>query len=172
VSIIAARGWDGSIAVYDVPENRHANHILRESIVPAQIAPQTAAAARDIAARITGALDYVGIIGVELFLARKKGGETLIVNEIAPRVHNSGHWTMDACVVSQFEQHIRAVAGWPLAKPLRLGSRVEMTNLIGQEIDEAARWMTVPGASVHVYGKGEARAGSKMGHVTRVWPAK
>jgi 5-(carboxyamino)imidazole ribonucleotide synthase len=169
VSIIAARGWDGSIAVYDVPENRHANHILRESIVPAQIAPQTAMAARDIAARITGALDYVGIIGVELFLARKKGGETLIVNEIAPRVHNSGHWTMDACVVSQFEQHIRAVAGWPLANTER-HSDVIMTNLLGEEVENWRNLAREPHAGLHLYGKAESRPGRKMGHINRLTP--
>src|SRR4029079_4055524 len=131
-SIIAARGWDGSIAVYDVPENRHADHILRESIVPARIARDTAKAACDLAARITGALDYVGVIGVELFLAHENGTERLIVNEIAPRVHNSGHWTMDACVVSQFEQHIRAVAGWPLGQPTRPPDAFQ-TQLLGDE---------------------------------------
>ncbi|HTM72231.1 MAG TPA: ATP-grasp domain-containing protein, partial [Pseudolabrys sp.] len=109
---------------------------------------------------------------VEMFVVRKGTRRALLVNEIAPRVHNSGHWTIDGATVSQFEQHIRAVAGWPLAKPLRLGSRVEMVNLIGTEVSDAPRWLTVPGASVHVYGKGEARAGRKMGHVTRVWPAK
>jgi 5-(carboxyamino)imidazole ribonucleotide synthase len=93
----------------------------------------------------------------------------VLVNEIAPRVHNSGHWTIDGASVSQFEQHIRAVAGWPLAKPKRLG-RAEMINLIGDEVNEAPRWLTVPGAAVHVYGKGDPRPGRKMGHVTRVWP--
>jgi 5-(carboxyamino)imidazole ribonucleotide synthase len=169
VSVIAARGWDGSIAVYDVPENRHANHILRESIVPAAIAPETAAAARDIAGRITAALDYVGVIGVELFLAREKGMEKLIVNEIAPRVHNSGHWTMDACVVSQFEQHIRAVAGWPLGSPER-HSDVVMTNLLG---DEAQNWRKLAGesqAGLHLYGKTMSPPGRKMGHINRLTP--
>jgi 5-(carboxyamino)imidazole ribonucleotide synthase len=94
----------------------------------------------------------------------------VLVNEVAPRVHNSGHWTIDGCTVSQFEQHIRAVAGWPLAQPIRLGL-VEMTNLIGAEADDYAKWLTVPGASLHLYGKGEAKPGRKMGHVTRVWPA-
>lgn len=169
VSVIAARGWDGAIAVYDVPENRHANHILRESIVPARIAPETTAAARDIAARITGALDYVGVIGVELFLARETGTEKLIVNEIAPRVHNSGHWTMDACVVSQFEQHIRAVAGWPLGSPER-HSDVVMTNLLG---DEAQNWRKLAGepqAGLHLYGKTKSPPGRKMGHINRLTP--
>jgi 5-(carboxyamino)imidazole ribonucleotide synthase len=93
-----------------------------------------------------------------------------LVNEIAPRVHNSGHWTIDGATVSQFEQHVRAIAGWPLARPLLLGRRAEMVNLIGAEVNEAAKWLTVPGTSVHVYGKGEARPRRKMGHVTRVWP--
>lgn len=169
VSVIAARGWDGAIAVYDVPENRHADHILRESIVPAAISAETQAEARDIAARITGALDYVGVIGVELFLARQEGHERLIVNEIAPRVHNSGHWTMDACLVSQFEQHIRAVAGWPLGSPER-HSDVVMTNLLG---DEAENWRNLarePHLGVHLYGKAESRLGRKMGHVNRLTP--
>ena len=91
----------------------------------------------------------------------------MLVNEIAPRVHNSGHWTIDGCTVSQFEQHIRAVAGWPLAQPVRLG-RVEMINLIGAEAGDYARWLTMPGASLHLYGKGEPVPGRKMGHVTRV----
>jgi 5-(carboxyamino)imidazole ribonucleotide synthase len=121
-----------------------------------------------IARDIAQALDYVGVLGVELFIGRN--GE-VAVNEIAPRVHNSGHWTIDGATVSQFEQHIRAVAGWPLAKPLRLG-RAEMINLIGAEVNQAAHWLTVPGASLHLYGKGEPRPGRKMGHVTRVWPAK
>lgn len=169
VSVIAARGWDGSIAVYDVPENRHANHILRESIVPAAIAPQTAEMAREIAERITSALDYVGVIGVELFLTREGGRERLIVNEIAPRVHNSGHWTMDACVVSQFEQHIRAVAGWPLGSPHR-HSDVVMTNLLG---DEAQNWQKLAGepqACLHLYGKTKSPPGRKMGHINRLTP--
>jgi 5-(carboxyamino)imidazole ribonucleotide synthase len=108
------------------------------------------------------------VMGVEMFVVRERRKQTVLVNEIAPRVHNSGHWTIDGATVSQFEQHIRAVAGWPLAKPKRLG-RVEMTNLIGEEINDAPGWLTVPGASIHVYGKGEPRTGRKMGHVTRVW---
>ena len=169
LSIIAARGWDGTVAVYDVPENEHENHILRRSTVPARIAPATASAAHDIAARITNALDYVGIIGVELFLIEGADGERLLVNEIAPRVHNSGHWTMDACLVSQFEQHIRAVAGWPLGSPER-HSDVVMTNLIG---DEAGNWLKLaaePGTAIHLYGKAESRPGRKMGHINRLAP--
>jgi 5-(carboxyamino)imidazole ribonucleotide synthase len=169
VSIIAARGWDGSLAVYDVPENRHASHILRESVVPARIAPETAVAAREIAARITGALDYAGVIGVELFLAREIGVEKLIVNEIAPRVHNSGHWTMDACIVSQFEQHIRAVAGWPLGNPER-HSDVVMTNLLGEEAENWRNLAKEAHAGLHLYGKAESRPGRKMGHINRLTP--
>jgi 5-(carboxyamino)imidazole ribonucleotide synthase len=169
VSVIAARGWDGAIAVYDVPENRHADHILRSSIVPATIAAETEAEARDIAARITQALDYVGVIGVELFLARENGVEKLIVNEFAPRVHNSGHWTMDACLVSQFEQHIRAVAGWPLGSPDR-HSDVVMTNLLGEEAENWENLAREPHIGVHLYGKAESRPGRKMGHVNRLTP--
>jgi 5-(carboxyamino)imidazole ribonucleotide synthase len=108
---------------------------------------------------------YVGVMAVEMFVLR--GGAELLVNEIAPRVHNSGHWTIDGASVSQFEQHIRAVAGWPLARPFRHG-RVEMTNLIGNEVEDYRRWLTVPGAAVHLYGKTTVRPGRKMGHVTRV----
>jgi len=169
---VAARSRDGKVECFEVTENEHRDHILRISRVPAKVTPALANEARQIASRIAKAFDYVGVLAVEMFVVRKGSGRKLLVNEIAPRVHNSGHWTIDGATVSQFEQHIRAVAGWPLAKPVRLGSRVEMTNLIGQEINDADRWLTVPGASVHVYGKGEARARRKMGHVTRVWPAK
>jgi 5-(carboxyamino)imidazole ribonucleotide synthase len=142
--------------------------------VPAKMTPALASEARRIATRIAKAFDYVGVLGVEMFVigkGTKSKKQTVMVNEVAPRVHNSGHWTIDGATVSQFEQHIRAVAGWPLAKPLRLG-RVEMVNLIGDEVNEAARWLTVPGAALHLYGKGEARPGRKMGHVTRVWPGR
>ena len=172
VSVVAARTPDGQFESFDLTENEHRDHILKVSRVPADVSASVAAEARRIAQTIAAAFGYVGVLAVEMFVVREGAGHAVLVNEIAPRVHNSGHWTIDGATVSQFEQHIRAVAGWPLAKPLRLGSRVEMTNLIGQEINEAARWMTVPGASVHVYGKVEARAGRKMGHVTRVWPAK
>jgi 5-(carboxyamino)imidazole ribonucleotide synthase len=170
VSVVAARARDGAVECFEVTENEHRDHILKFSRVPAKVAPALAREARQIATRIAKAFDYVGVLAVEMFVVRKGRLRTVLVNEIAPRVHNSGHWTIDGATVSQFEQHIRAVAGWPLAKPARLGRRVEMVNLIGAEIDDAARWLTVPGASVHIYGKGDARAGRKMGHVTRVWP--
>jgi 5-(carboxyamino)imidazole ribonucleotide synthase len=172
VSMVAARGRDGKVECFEVTENEHRDHILKTSRVPAKITAALAGEARQIATRIARAFEYVGVLAVEMFVVRKGRNRKLLVNEIAPRVHNSGHWTIDGATVSQFEQHIRAVAGWPLARPARLGSRVEMVNLIGAEVSEAERWLTVPGASVHVYGKDEARPGRKMGHVTRVWPAK
>jgi 5-(carboxyamino)imidazole ribonucleotide synthase len=172
VSIVAARGHDGQVECFDVIENEHRDHILKTSRVPAKVTPSLAADARRIATRIANAFGYVGVLGVEMFVIRRGRKKSVLVNEIAPRVHNSGHWTIDGATVSQFEQHVRAVAGWPLVKPARLGRRVEMVNLIGAEVNEAARYLTVPGASIHLYGKGEARPGRKMGHVTRVWPAK
>jgi 5-(carboxyamino)imidazole ribonucleotide synthase len=170
ISVVAARGADGHVECFEVTENEHRDHILKISTVPAKVSPQLAAEAKRVATRIAKALDYVGVLGVEMFVVRGKGKQTVLVNEIAPRVHNSGHWTLDGATVSQFEQHIRAVAGWPLAKPIRLGRKVEMINLIGAEIHETTHWLTVPGASVHLYGKTDARAGRKMGHVTRVFP--
>jgi 5-(carboxyamino)imidazole ribonucleotide synthase len=170
VSVIAARSADGKVECFEVTENEHRDHILHISKVPAKVSPALAAEARKVATRIAKAFDYVGVFAVEMFVVRKGKTQTVLVNEIAPRVHNSGHWTMDGATVSQFEQHIRAVAGWPLAKPIRLGKRVEMTNLIGAEANDAAHWLTVPGASLHLYGKKDARPGRKMGHVTKVVP--
>jgi 5-(carboxyamino)imidazole ribonucleotide synthase len=171
VSMVAARSADGKVECFDVTENEHRDHILKISRVPAKVPAPFAGEARRIAAHIAKAFGYVGVLAVEMFVVKRGHSRVLLVNEIAPRVHNSGHWTIDGATVSQFEQHIRAVAGWPLGKPLRLG-RVEMTNLIGAEINEAPHWLGVPGASLHVYGKGEARPGRKMGHVTRVWPGR
>ncbi len=168
VSVIAARSADGKVECFEVTENEHRDHILHLSKVPAKVSPALAAEARKIATKIAKAFDYVGVLAVEMFVVRAGKKQTVLVNEIAPRVHNSGHWTIDGATVSQFEQHIRAVAGWPLAKPVRLG-RVEMTNLIGTEANEAQHWLTVPGASLHLYGKKDPRPGRKMGHVTRVF---
>jgi len=170
VSVVAARARDGRVECFEITENEHRDHILKISRVPAKVSLPLAREARLIAARIAKAFNYVGVLGVEMFVVGKGRRRAVLVNEVAPRVHNSGHWTIDGATVSQFEQHIRAIAGWPLAKPARLGRRVEMVNLIGAEVNEAARWLTVPGTSVHVYGKGEARPRRKMGHVTRVWP--
>jgi len=168
VSVIAARSRDGKVECFEVTENEHRDHILKTSRVPAKVTPAVATQARRIATSIAKAFDYVGVLAVEMFVVRVGKRHSVLVNEIAPRVHNSGHWTIDGATVSQFEQHIRAVAGWPLGKPIRLG-RVEMTNLIGAEVNEAAHWLTVPGTALHLYGKGEARPGRKMGHVTRVF---
>jgi 5-(carboxyamino)imidazole ribonucleotide synthase len=167
ISVVVARGRDGSLQSFDVTENEHRDHILKVSRVPAAIPDQIAAEAVRIAESITTAFDYVGVLAVEMFVVRDGTSQRVLVNEIAPRVHNSGHWTIDGCSVSQFEQHIRAIAGWPLAAPVRLG-RVEMVNLIGAEASDYGRWLTVPGASLHLYGKGEPVPGRKMGHVTRV----
>ncbi len=169
VSVIAARGLDGSLAIYDAAENVHRAGILRTSTVPARIRPETAAEAQGIATKILQALDYVGVIGVEFFVMGEGEGERLLVNEFAPRVHNSGHWTEDACAVSQFENHIRAVAGWPLG-PATRHADVMMQNLIGAEAADWLRLAADPEARLHLYGKREARPGRKMGHVNRVSP--
>jgi 5-(carboxyamino)imidazole ribonucleotide synthase len=169
ISVIAARSASGQVECFDVTENEHADHILKTSRAPAAISDALAAQARGIAEKIATALNYVGVLAVELFVVAGDGGPKLLVNEIAPRVHNSGHWTLDGASISQFEQHIRAIAGWPLGKPVRHGA-VTMTNLIGDEINDYPRWLTVPGATVHLYGKGAPRPGRKMGHVTQVAP--
>jgi 5-(carboxyamino)imidazole ribonucleotide synthase len=171
ISVIAARGADGAVECFDVTENEHRDHILKFSTAPAAISDALAAEARGIAEKIAAALGYVGVFAVELFVVpgqkKSESGPTLLVNEIAPRVHNSGHWTLDGASVSQFEQHIRAIAGWPLGKPVRHG-KVVMTNLIGDDILTYENWLTVPGATVHLYGKGAPKPGRKMGHVTEV----
>jgi 5-(carboxyamino)imidazole ribonucleotide synthase len=167
VSVIGARGRDGAFRAYDICENSHANHILSRTQAPASVETATANRAAEIAKCVADALDYVGVIAVEMFVVDGANGEALIVNEIAPRVHNSGHWTIDGAATSQFEQHIRAAAGWPLGSTERRG-RVVMDNLIG---DEVRRWREIlaeDGASLHLYGKAEIRDGRKMGHVTRV----
>jgi len=163
-SVVAARGADGAFAAYDPPQNEHENHILRRSTVPSQLRAAQVEEAKLIAKKIADALDYVGVLAVELFVA-KDGA--LLVNEIAPRVHNTGHWTIEACQCSQFEQHIRAVAGWPLGSSIRHADAV-MENIIGAEAD-AWEALAKSGA-LHLYGKNEARTGRKMGHVTRLKP--
>ena len=171
ISVIAARSADGHVECFDVTENEHRDHILKISRAPADISDALAGEARAIAEKIANALDYVGVLAVEMFVVQGDGGPKVLVNEIAPRVHNSGHWTLDGASISQFEQHIRAIAGWPLGKPVRHGP-VTMTNLIGDEINDYERWLTVPGATLHLYGKGPPRPGRKMGHVTQVAPPK
>ena len=171
ISVVAARGSDGAIECFDVTENEHQDHILKTSRVPAAVTPGVAAEARRIAETIAEAFGYVGVLAVEMFVVKDGTGHAVLVNEIAPRVHNSGHWTIDGASVSQFEQHIRAVAGLPLGKPIRRG-RIEMINLLGDEVEEYRRWLTEPGAAVHLYGKTGVRPGRKMGHVTRVFPER
>ncbi|HWA79890.1 MAG TPA: 5-(carboxyamino)imidazole ribonucleotide synthase, partial [Acetobacteraceae bacterium] len=167
ISVIAARGEDGRAVAFDVVENRHRHHILDLTLAPAPIPEEIAEEARAIALRVAEALDLVGLIAVEMFVTREGG---VLVNEIAPRPHNSGHWTIDACPVSQFELFVRAVAGLPLPLPTRHSDAV-MKNLVGPE--ETALWpeiLSAPGLIPHLYGKQEARAGRTMGHVTRLFP--
>ncbi len=169
-SAIVVRSGSGDVQVYDIGENRHENHILKETIVPARVALSTLGAARDLGVRIATALDYIGVLGVELFLVRKDDGtEQLIVNEIAPRVHNSGHWTEDGAVTSQFENHIRAIAGWPLGS-VATRAPTQMINLIGDEASDITGILVDPLARLHLYGKSEARPGRKMGHINYVTP--
>ena len=162
ISVIAARGLDSAVVAFDPGENEHRDGILHRTTVPAHIPPSLALDAVLIAGRILNALDYVGVIGVELFVT----DAGLLVNEFAPRVHNSGHWTEAGCLVDQFEQHVRAICGWPLGDGER-HSDAEMLNLIGDAVGEAP---SIRGARVQLYGKAEARAGRKMGHVIRIAP--
>ena len=165
VSVIAARGQDGSVSCYDPGENVHRDGILHTTTIPARLSPGQRSDAVLLAARILNALDYVGVMGVELFVTR----QGLIVNEIAPRVHNSGHWTQNGCAVDQFEQHIRAVTGWPLGDGGR-HSDVVMENLIGDDVLRLPQIAAEKHAALHLYGKTESRPGRKMGHVNRVVP--
>ena len=163
ISVIAARGRDGAVAAYDPGENVHVDGILATTTVPTALPLLQRTDAVLIASKILNALDYFGVMGVELFVTP----QGLVVNEIAPRVHNSGHWTQAGCAVDQFEQHIRAITGWPLGNGAR-HANVVMENLIGAEIERAPALAAEPGVQVHLYGKAETRAGRKMGHVNRV----
>jgi 5-(carboxyamino)imidazole ribonucleotide synthase len=168
LSVVAARGLDGDFRAYDPGWNVHRDGILRTTTIPAPVDAETVERAVAIARRVLDGLGYVGVMGVELF--HMPDGR-LLANEIAPRVHNTGHWTIEACAVDQFEQQIRAVCGWPLGDPVRHADAV-MENLIG---DDADRWLALaqqPGAALHLYGKGDARPGRKMGHVTRLSPKR
>ena len=167
VSVIGARALNGSVACFDPGENVHLNGILHTTTVPARLSPSQRSDAVLIAAKILNALDYVGVMGVELFVT----ADGLVVNEIAPRVHNSGHWTQNGCVIDQFEQHIRAVAGWPLGDGSR-HSNVVMENLIGEDVARIPQ-IAETCTAIHLYGKAEAKPGRKMGHINRiVGPAK
>ena len=167
VSVVVARGADGGGSLFDAVENRHRDGILDVTLAPARVRPGTAAEAARVAWRVAESLELVGLLAVEMFVDR---GGRVLVNEIAPRPHNSGHWTIDACPCSQFELHVRAVAGLPLPPGSRHADAV-MKNLVGP--DELALWPAIvgtPGLIPHLYGKAEARAGRKMGHVTRLFP--
>jgi 5-(carboxyamino)imidazole ribonucleotide synthase len=167
ISVVVARGADGGMSAFDTVENRHHHHILDVTLAPARISQAVDAAAQEIARRIAAALDLIGLLAVEMFVNRDA---KVLVNEIAPRPHNSGHWTMDACPASQFELHIRAIAGLPLPPAMRHSDAV-MKNLIGPQ--GLAAWpaaLAEPGLIPHLYGKAEALPGRKMGHVTRLFP--
>ena len=167
VSVIGARGLDGSVACFDPGENVHEGGILRTTTVPARLSTKQRTDAVLLAGQILNKLDYVGVMGVELFVTEAG----LVVNEIAPRVHNSGHWTQQGCTIDQFEQHIRAVTGWPLGDGGRYAD-VVMENLIGDDMDKVPAIAREAGAALHLYGKAEVKPGRKMGHVNRVVPAR
>lgn len=168
ISVMVARGADGHVVTWPVAENVHRDGILHTSVVPADIPDALADAARDVACRIVAAIDYVGVMGVECFVAN---GGRLLVNELAPRPHNSGHWTLDASATSQFEQQVRCVAGLPLGITDLLAP-IAMVNILGDSWKRGTpswdRALAVPGVRVHLYGKRDARAGRKMGHLTAV----
>jgi 5-(carboxyamino)imidazole ribonucleotide synthase len=163
ISVIAARSLDGRVAAFDPGENIHRDGILHTTTIPAKVPSRLLTDAVLAAGKILNALDYVGVLGVEFFVTPTG----LIVNEIAPRVHNSGHWTQNGCAIDQFEQHIRAVAGWPLGDGKR-HSDVVMENLIGFDMDRLPELMAEPATALHLYGKAETKAGRKMGHVNRI----
>ena len=163
VSVIAARSPSGEVACFDPGENVHRDGILHTTTVPARLSAAQRMDAVLLAAKILNALDYVGVLGVELFVTR----QGFIVNEIAPRVHNSGHWTQNGCAVDQFEQHIRAVAGWPLGDGSRYAD-VVMENLIGDDMDRVPELAKQRDTALHLYGKADVKPGRKMGHVNIV----
>lgn len=167
VSVIGARNADGQVSCYDPGENVHRDGILHTTTVPSRLSTSLRMDAVLLTAKILNALDYVGVMGVELFVTP----QGLIVNEIAPRVHNSGHWTQNGCAIDQFEQHIRAVAGWPLGDGTRHAD-VVMENLIGADMDRVPALAAEPATALHLYGKAEVKAGRKMGHVNRIVTAK
>ncbi len=166
ISIIVARSSDGTTVTYDPAQNRHRRYILETTIAPAPIDRRIAKKAQGIACEIAQAIELVGVLAVEMFLTPDS---ELLVNEIAPRPHNSGHWTIDACSTSQFEQLVRAICGLPLGSTDR-HSDAEMHNLLGDAVEDWSQYLTEPGTILHLYGKSEARPGRKMGHVTRLKP--
>ncbi len=168
-SVVAARGAGGAFVAFDVPRNEHEARVLRISRVPSGLAPATEERAREIARRLAEALEHIGVLAVELFVMRDENGEQLLFNEMAPRVHNSGHWTEAACSISQFELHVRAVCHWPLPPPVRHSDCV-MTNILGSEAHRWPELASEDNALLHLYGKEEIRKGRKMGHITHLRP--
>lgn len=166
ISVIVARSLDGTCRAYPAVENQHRDHILDQTIAPARIDEAIAHRAEAVARHLTQEIDLVGLMAVEMFVT---GEDEVLVNELAPRPHNSGHWTLDACTTSQFEQHVRAVAGLPLGD-IELHGHAVMKNLLGDEVDHWPELVAEPAAKLHLYGKAEARPGRKMGHVTRFTP--
>ncbi|MGH6951882.1 MAG: ATP-grasp domain-containing protein, partial [Vitreimonas sp.] len=164
VSAIAARGADGAVEFYDLCENEHAGGILSRTTLPARVGAAVEAEAQAAARRVLEAFDYVGVLTLEFFVMEDGA---LLANEMAPRVHNSGHWTIEGALTSQFEQHIRAIAGWPLGPTARVAG-IEMANLVGEDANDWPALAADPEARLHLYGKRDARSGRKMGHVTRL----
>ncbi len=168
ISVIVARSPGGVVATYPPVENQHRNHILNRTLAPAAISDELAGNARDAAEIIARSLDLEGILAVEMFVTRD---ERIVINELAPRPHNSGHWTIEGCSISQFEAHVRAVCNLPLIKPEMLYDRVTMDNLLGDEVHGWSEILREPRAFLHLYGKRDVREGRKLGHVTRVGAA-
>ncbi len=166
ISVVLARAGDGSLAAYPPVENRHVHHILDTTLAPARISPALAEEALAVARHIAERLDLVGVLAVEMFVTKS---DAILVNELAPRPHNSGHWTIDACLTSQFEQLVRAICGLPLGSTERHADAV-MKNLIGRDVDNWRAALDDPHAKLHLYGKTKMRPGRKMGHVTRLLP--
>jgi 5-(carboxyamino)imidazole ribonucleotide synthase len=164
-SILLCRGKDGGTVTWPAPRNLHEGGVLRTSHLPLEGFERQVAEAEALARRVADRLEYVGVLALEFFAT----GEGPLFNEMAPRVHNSGHWTIEGAVTSQFENHVRAICGLPLGSTDLTGTRIEMSNLIGDEADGWREILADPSAHLHLYGKGEARPGRKMGHVTRVF---
>ncbi|MEM9205863.1 MAG: 5-(carboxyamino)imidazole ribonucleotide synthase [Pseudomonadota bacterium] len=162
ISVVIARGQTGTVKAYTSVRNEHRDSILHKTIAPADLGQSLEDKAQSVATKLIEDLNYVGVLGVEMFVV----GDEILVNEIAPRVHNSGHWTLDGAATDQFEQHIRAIAGLPLGDPSMIVARAEMTNLIG--VDDVSRWLSHMASRIYLYGKTEASPGRKMGHVTTV----
>jgi len=167
ISVVAARTAQGEFCAFDICENVHRNHILQFTHVPASIQQKTEEIAISAANKIADALHYVGIVAVEMFVTDDHTGENIIINEIAPRVHNSAHWTIDGANTSQFQQHVRAICGLPLGSVTRRGT-IEMENIVGDATERWLDFLAEPNTHLHLYGKRETRPGRKMGHVTRV----